>query len=174
MPLLLLLPLLVVAVVLLWLLLLPLAMWQRYRSGRQRRRAVAWAIGINAWSLLVSAMVLLFSAWTSSFWVEGALRFAAGGLAIGVLLGWPGLALTRFETTPQGLFYTPNRWVALALTAMVVAKLAYGIYRLQQAWIAGQQSEWLSQQGGVWAVGGVLIGYYLAYAWGLRARLRRG
>jgi len=45
---LLLLPLLVVALVLLWLLLMPFALWQRYRTGRSRRRAVRWVVTLNA------------------------------------------------------------------------------------------------------------------------------
>lgn len=173
MPLLLLLPLLVVALVLVWLLLLPLAMWQRYRSGRARRRAIGWMVSINAWSLLVSSAIFLCSAWLSGYWVDAALRFAAGGLAAGALVGMLGLALTRFESTPQGLFYTPNRWLVLTLALIVLVRLVYGVYRMQRAWVADTHVAWLSQQGSVLAVGGLLLGYYLAYAWGLRMRLRR-
>lgn len=173
MPLLLLLPFLVVAMVLAWLLLLPLAMWQRYRSGRARRRAIGWVASVNAWSLLISSVVFLCGAWLSGHWIDAALPFAAGGLATGALTGIAGLALTRFERTPQGLFYTPNRWLVLVLTLVVLARLVHGAYRMQQAWAAEAQMAWLSQQGSVLAIGGLLLGYYLAYAWGLRSRLRR-
>lgn len=173
MPLLLLLPVLVMALVLLWLLLLPFALWQRYRSGRARRRAARWVTAVNAWSLLVSACVFVASAWLTSHWIDGALRHALAGLAAGALAGILGLALTRFEVTPQGLFYTPNRWLVLALTLVVVARLAFGVYRMAQAWTAGGHAAWLSQQGSVLAVGGLVLGHYLAYAWGLRGRLRR-
>jgi hypothetical protein len=172
-PLLLLLPLLVVALVVLWLLFLPLALWQRYRRGRMRRRAVGWVTAMNAWSLLVSCVVFLCSAWLTGHWVAAALQFAAGGLAVGVSAGVLGLALTRFESTPQGLFYTPNRWLMLALALVVLLRLVYGVYRMQQAWVADTHVAWLSQQGSVLAVGGLLLGYYLAYAWGLRSQLRR-
>ena len=171
MPLLLLLPLLVVVLLVLWLLFLPLALWQRYRSGRARRRAVGWLTAINAWSLLVSSVLFLGSAWLTGYWVTQALPFAAGGLAIGVLTGGLGLALTRFERTPGGLFYTPNRWLILTLTLVILARLAYGVYRMHQAWMTDAQ--WVSQQGSVLATGGLVLGYYLAYAWGLRSRLRR-
>ncbi|GAB3097336.1 DUF1453 domain-containing protein [Lysobacter terrae] len=168
MPLLLLLPLLVVAVVLLWLLLLPFALWQRYRMGRARRRAIAWVAAINAWSLLASALMFLISAWIAGYWVDAALAHAGAGLAIGLLLGLLGLALTRFEATPQGLFYTPNRWLVLALTLVVVARIGFGLLRLEQAWATGTQAVWLSRQGSVLVVGGLLLGHYLAYAWGVR------
>lgn len=174
MPLLLLLPLLVAGVLLLWLLLMPLALWQRYRLGRARRRARRWAVALNAWSLLASSLLFLAAAWFAGHWVEAAVLHAAGGLGAGVLAGVLGLALTRFEPTAQGLFFTPNRWLALALTLVVAARLGYGLYRMGQAWAADAHAAWLAQQGSVLAVGGLLLGHYLAYAWGLRRRLRRG
>ena len=170
---LLLLPLLVASLVLLWLLLWPLALWQRYRMGRARRRAVAWVAGLNAWSLLVSVLVFLLGAWLSGHWLEAALPYASAGVAAGAALGLLGLVLTRFEATPQGLYYTPNRWLVLALTAVVALRIAYGLYRMEQAWATAAHSDWLAQQGSVLAVGGLLLGHYLAYAWGLRWRLRR-
>ena len=54
MPLLFLLPLLILAVVVLWALLLPLSLIQRYRFGRKRRRVVGWVTSANAWLVLVS------------------------------------------------------------------------------------------------------------------------
>ena len=173
MPLLLLLPLLIVALVVLWLLLLPLALWQRYRTGRARRRAVPWVAGLNAWSLLVSALVFVFSAWLAGYWINAALPHAAAGLAAGLGLGFVGLALTRFEATQRGLYYTPNRWLVLALTLVVAARIAYGLFRMEQAWAADAHAAWLTQQGSVLAVGGLLLGHYLGYAWGLRRRIRQ-
>jgi hypothetical protein len=170
---LLLLPLLVVALVLLWLLLMPFALWQRYRSGRSRRRAVRWVATLNAWSLLMSAVMFLFGAWVAGYWVDAAAAHAGAGLLAGMLLGVMGLALTRFETTSQGVFYTPNRWLVLALTLVVAARIGYGLYRMEQAWVSDIHAAWLAQQGSVLAVGGLLLGHYLAYAWGLRWRLRR-
>ena len=173
MPALLLLPLLVVALALLWLLLLPLALWRRYRLGRARRRALPWLVALNAWSLLVSVALFLASAWLAGHWVDAALPHALAGLAAGLLLGLVGLALTRFEAMPQGLYYTPNRWLVLGLTLIVAARIAYGAVRAAQAWVAAEQAAWLGQQGSLLAVGGLLLGHYLAYAWGVRRRLRR-
>ena len=170
---LLLLPLLVVALVLLWLLLMPFALWQRYRTGRSRRRAVRWVVTLNAWSLLASVVLFLSGAWIAAYWVDAALAHAGAGLLAGMVLGVIGLALTRFEATSQGVFYTPNRWLVLALTLVVAARIGYGLYRMEQAWVSDIHAAWLAQQGSVLAVGGLLLGHYLAYAWGLRWRLRR-
>lgn len=170
---LLLIPLLLMALVALWALLLPLALLQRYRLGKARRRAVGWAVRLNAWLLLVSAGVFASSAWLVGHWVDAALLHAACGLGVGVLVGLAGLALTRFDREPRGLYYTPNRWLVLGLTLVVAARIAFGLLRAWQLWRADAQAmAWLSQQGSLLAVGGLLMGYYLAYSWGLQARLR--
>lgn len=168
MPLLLLLPLAILFFLLLWALLVPVALWQRYRLGRARRRIVPWLTGLNAWLLLASTAVFLGSAGIADFWVEKAMGFAFAGLACGVVIGVVGLALTRFEQEDGARFYTSNRWIVLALTLLVAARIAYGILRAWQAWQADSSAVWLSQQGSMMAVAGLVLGYYLAYAWGLR------
>lgn len=170
---LLLLPLLIAVIAVLWVLLMPLALWQRYRSGRARRRLVPWLARLNAWALTLSAGVFTVSAWVAGYWMESALPHAVMGLGAGVAAGCLGLALTRFETDARGRFYTPNRWVILMLTLVVAARLAYGGWRAWHAWQADASAQWLAQQGSVLAVGGLLLGYYLAYTWGLRLRSRR-
>ena len=174
MPALLLIPLIVLLVVALWALLLPVSLWARYRAGRARRRAQGWVIRGNAWLLVVSCALYLLSAWIASGWIEHALRDAAlGGLA-GIGVGIVGLWLTRFEHDDSGFFFTPNRWLVLALTVLVAARIAVGLWL---AWrstgaAAGHLDAWL-QAGSLFGVAGVLLGYYLAYTWGLRARLPR-
>lgn len=170
---LLLLPLLAAAVLALFVLLWPFAMWQRYRAGHARRRARPWQVRVNAALLLLSTGLFLAGAWLAGHWIEAALRHAAAGLAAGLLAGILGLALTRFEAQPRGLYYTPNRWLVLALTLVVAARVVFGLLRFGQAWAGDAQAAWLAQQGGMLAVGGLVLGHYLAYAWGLRRRLRR-
>lgn len=172
MPLLLLLPLLLIVLLLAWVLLLPVVLWQRYRRGTARRRAVPWVVRTNGVLLAISAAMLLASAWAAGYWVEGALRHAATGLAAGVLAGLLGFVLTRFETGPRGLLYTPNRWMVLALTVVVAGRLAWSFVRGWQLWHA-DAAGWLAQQGGVWAIGGLVLGYYVAFNAGLARRLRR-
>ena len=47
---LLLVPLLILLLLLAWLLLLPLSLWQRYRFGKMRRRALPWLVKQNSFS----------------------------------------------------------------------------------------------------------------------------
>jgi hypothetical protein len=50
----------------LWLVLLPLSLLARYRSGRARGRARGWVVRGNAWLLLVSLPVFLTSSWVAT------------------------------------------------------------------------------------------------------------
>lgn len=174
---LLLLPLLLIAFALVWALLLPLALWQRYRSGHARKRARAWALRVNAWLMLMSVLLFVAMAWLAGHWIDAALAHALGGLALGVAIGIVGLWLTRFEfgESHAGLLvYTPNRWLALALTSLIALRIGYGLLHGWQWSLGdGDAAVWLAQQGILLAVGGVLLGHYLAYAWGLRQRLPR-
>lgn len=174
---LLLLPLLLIALVLLWALLLPLALLQRYRRGHARRRARAWTVRFNAWLMLMSVVLFVATSWLAGHWVDAALANASIGLALGIAIGIVGLWLTRFESGESHaglLVYTPNRWLVLGLTGVVALRIGYGLLRGWQ-WSRGEgdAAEWLAQQGNLLAVGGLLLGHYLAYAWGLRQRLPR-
>lgn len=174
MPLLLFLPLLVAGLFALWVVLLPLTITQRYRHGRARRRVQPWAVRINAWLLVVSTLVFLAVAATIGYWVDNALRDAAIGLALGAGVGVLGLRLDRFESTPEGLFRTPNRWLLVALSLLLAARVVMGLWL---AWSDGPATGmwgWVTR-GGLLGVGGVLLGYALATAWGLHlARTRAG
>jgi hypothetical protein len=175
MPLLLLLPLLLLAVATLWALLLPVSLWLRYRNGRARRRAQGWGIRLNAWLLLASTVGFLLTAAIAAHWREDALRDGGLGLLAGVAVGIVGLWLTRFERDAEGFHYTPNRWLVLALTVAVAARLVLGLVATWNATFGTATvpgGAW--HAGGLWALAGLLLGYWLATTWGLRARLPGG
>lgn len=172
MPLLLLIPLLALALLALWALLLPLALVQRYRLGRMRRRALPWLVRANAWLLLASTLLFALSAWIASAWIDAALAHAAGGLALGVAVGIAGLWTTRYERTPAGLYYTPNAWLVLLLALVVALRIVLGLWQLVSRWAeASALPGLLAGHAGLFAAGGLLLGYALAYAWGLERRL---
>ncbi|RDZ26283.1 DUF1453 domain-containing protein [Lysobacter silvisoli] len=174
MPFLLLIALLVLGLILLWALLLPLVLVRRYRYGRSRRRGIRWTATLQALASFVSLLVFFASAWIAGHWVAGAPRYAAVGVAAGLLLGVLGLIATRFEYEPGGTYYTPNRWLVLALTLIVAVRLSVGLWQGLHLWgSADAGNAWLSRQGGLLAVGGLVLGYYLSYALGLRRKLAR-
>jgi hypothetical protein len=156
--------------------LTPLAIVQRYRVGTARRRARAWVATINAVGLSLSAATFLIGAALTSLWIPGALTGAAAGLLAGTLAGFVGLALTRWESSPGGLFYTPNRWLVLAITLVVAARVAFGFWRSWQAWqTADGYVSWAAASGaaGSLAAGAIVLGYYLIYWVGVRRRIGR-
>ena len=107
-------------------------------------------------------------------WIDGALLHVLAGLGAGVVLGIVGLWLTPFEHGPEGMFYAPNRWLVLALTVLVGARIAFGLWHAAQLWRGGAgHAQWLAEQGSLLAVGGLLLGYYLATTWGIWRRLPR-
>src|SRR5215469_2190908 len=49
----------------------------------------------------------------------------AGGAALGVALGVYGLRLTRFESTTEGLYYTPSAHIGVALSVLLAARILW-------------------------------------------------
>ena len=93
---------------------------------------------------------------------------------MGTGLGLVGLVLTRWEPTAATLHYTPNRWLVLVVTFMVSARVLYGLWRSWKAAEAGVYGTEMVLAFGIpesLAVGGAVIGYYIAYAWGVRRRV---
>lgn len=161
---------------LLFVLLLPLSLVQRYRVGKARRLARGWMVTTNLVSMGISVAIFLAGAAITSVWVPRALPYATLGLLGGAVLGWLGLLASRWEPTPAGLHYTPNRLLVLAITLVVTARIAYGLWRGWYVWQDNPgETGWLEALGvaGSLAAGGVVIGYYTAYFAGLRRRLRR-
>lgn len=154
-------------------LLIPLTLWQRYRAGTARRRARKWLATINLVGLAISSVIFLTGAAVTNIWVPEAFAYACAGLVGGAAVGGVGLLLTRWDVAPTGLHYTPHRWLVLAITLGVTARLSYGVWRSWNAWqsLAGDAT-WVAAAGvaGSLAAGAVILGYYLAYWTGIRMK----
>ncbi len=174
---LLLIPFLLLLFLALALLLWPLGLWQRYRLGRARRRARPGWVTFNAIGLLLSALLFLLGAWIGGIWIDGAPWNACAGLLAGVALGGVGLWLVRFEAGNGQLHYTANAWLVLSLTLLVGLRVALAAW---QAWHRAWEGvpapvpwPWLADHASLLAMAGLLLGYHLAFEWGLRRQLRR-
>jgi NhaP-type Na+/H+ or K+/H+ antiporter len=89
-----------------------------------------------------------------------------GGILLGALLGFVGLRLTRFETTEQGHFYTPNTHIGVALSLLFVGRMLYRIWLVGGAVPAPGQPQ-LFQSPLTLFIFGLIAGYYLVYYIGL-------
>lgn len=167
---------LAIVIVLAFIALIPLSLILRFRAGTMRRRATGWVIALNFFGTMISVLLFLLGAAITTNWVPGTLTYTAAGLAIGNVLGIAGLALTRWEVASGRLHYTPNRWLVLAITLVVTARVAYGFYRSWEAWQATLNGmAWVAASGvaASMSAGAVVLGYYLIYWAGVRRRLRR-
>jgi len=124
-----------------------------------------------------SAVLFLSFTLLLSFWVGSAFRFALIGITSGAIVGLVGLAITRWESRPEGLFYTPSRWLALIVTLTIAARFIYGWWRATHSGNSAPGNQhWLITASGMQlslAVAAGLIGYYLVYSIGVRLRLTR-
>ena len=98
--------------------------WGIYRRvrrniGQQRLRPGRITISIVIFSVI--SLLFLYASIHDMRLLAG----IGGGLALGVMLGFVGLKLTRFETTEAGHFYTPNTYLGIAVSALFIGRLAY-------------------------------------------------
>jgi hypothetical protein len=166
--------LLLVLLPLMLLALLPLLLIQRYRVGSARRMARPWLATLNLVVMAISVLFFLGAAAVTTLWVRNAFIGAAAGVALGTALGSLGLALTRWEPTPATLHFTPNRWLVLFVTFVLSARVLYGLWRTWTVAEAGVYGTAMVTAFGIpesLGAGGLVIGYYTAYAWGMRRRV---
>ena len=102
--------------------------------------------------------------------------YLASGIVVGIGLGVLGLRLTRFEVTTEGLFYTPSAHLGVALSALLVARIAY---RFAVGGFPDPGADSAPPGAGLTPLTllliGTLAGYYTSYAiglirWSLRSR----
>ena len=156
--------------------LMPLILIQRYRVGSARRLARPWVATLHVVLTALSVVLFLTASAFTAIWVPNAFRGAVLGVLCGLALGVAGLLLTRWEPTPATLHYTPNRWLVLLVTFMVSARILYGFWRSWKAAEAGLYGSEMILAFGIpqsLGVGGAVIGYYVAYALGVRRRIGR-
>jgi hypothetical protein len=85
--------------------------------------------------------------------------------------------VTRWESQPEGLFYTPSRWLAILVTLAIAARFVYGWWRATHSGSSAPGNQhWLTTASGTelsLAVAAGLIAYYLVYSIGVRQRVTR-
>jgi hypothetical protein len=90
----------------------------------------------------------------------------AAGIATGAALSALGLKLTAFERTPQGFFYTPNRYLGMSLVLLFVGRIIYRVIEVT-ALSHGNTLTGFALSSLTLAVFGVLAGYYVGFNAGL-------
>jgi len=164
-----------------WAVAAPLAAFMVYRRvrrnfGRQPLRQAR----LVARSLLLAIIVgfLLLAGFAGGRGVSPAGWGVLLGVATGGMLGWIGVRMTGFETVAGKHWYTPHPGIGLALTALMLGRLAYRFFAVRATVVAVSAPDPsvlgnLQRSPLTLAIAGLLLGYYLVYNVGLLRMARR-
>jgi hypothetical protein len=148
-------------------LVIPLILWRIYARvrrniGRQKSRAWRHWFSVAFFPLLV---VLIAATSAANALAEGALL---GGAAGGVALAFYGVKLTRFEVNPNGYYYTPNAYLGVGLSLLLVARVLWrmsALYAAQGALVDhGATAQNLARSPATLVLFGLVAGYYATYS----------
>lgn len=152
---------------------IPLIAWRMYSRfkrlvGRQKSTSVRPWLPVILFPILIA--LISIGLLTHPL----ALMNLYGGAVMGVGLGIYGLKLTKFEKTSEGLFYTPNAHLGVALSLLMLARI---LYRMMQVFFMDVGSNAAPRDFGssplTMLILGALAAYYVTYAIGhLRWRSR--
>ncbi|HEX3729614.1 MAG TPA: hypothetical protein VHV47_07400 [Opitutaceae bacterium] len=155
-----------------WVVLVPIVLWRLYSRVRRnvgeqpyrQRRVIFYVVFFGGATVLAGAACVFLPRVTPGW---------AAGLILGGALGWVGLRLTRFEVRPEGLFYTPNPHIGVALSLIFAGRLAYRVIALNaQLAVGGRPPPALGDSALTYLVFELLAGYYVCYNLGVLLRCR--
>ena len=120
----------------------------------------------------IISSIVIFSVVSVMFAIAG-LEFPkiliglGGGLLAGALLGLLGLRLTKFETTDEGHFYTPNTHIGVGLTVLFIGRLIYRFWFFNDETTVSPHGPSPFQSPLTLFFFGLIAGYYIVYYVGL-------
>lgn len=134
----------------------------RRMVGRQKYSGVRAMITVCIFPVLIA--LVMFGAMRH----EGSVLIMLGGMAVGIGLGMYGHRLTKFEHSPAGKFYTPNAHLGIALSLLLLGRIAWRmgtLYFTTQSFTAPPGDFYGSSL--TLFLFGMLAAYYITYAIGL-------
>ena len=139
--------------------------WSIYRRvrrniGRQKLQPRRITTSII---ILTVVSVLLFG---TSLQMPRLIFGISTGLLLGAVLGLFGLRLTKFETTEEGHFYTPDTRIGVALSLLFIGRLLYRFWAVRNV-TASHGSPPPFQSPLTFFIFGLIAGYYIVYYVGL-------
>jgi hypothetical protein len=145
----------------------PLIAWRIYSRMKRlvgRQKSVAW----RHWTTAVLFPLLIILLGAGAMADALAMGGLAGGLLVGVALAVTGLRLTQFENTAEGLFYTPNAHIGIALSLLFTGRVLYRMFQVFSGGIVQHGSDMhYARSPLTMLIFGMLAGYYVAYAAGI-------
>ena len=111
------------------LIFVPLVAWRMYSRVKRnigRQHLSKW----RPWITLTVFPVIVILISLSAFSQPMRLLAMAGGIVAGAVLGVFGTKHTKFENTPEGIFYTPNAHLGIALSVLFLGRVVYRMFQL--------------------------------------------
>jgi hypothetical protein len=150
-----------------FLIFIPLVAWRLYSRVKRnigRQHLTKWRPWVTMTIFPVIIILISLGA------ISQPLRLAgmAAGIVAGAVLGVFGTRHTKFENTPEGIWYTPNAHIGIALSVLFASRVVYRMFQLysidpnMQPNPADFASSPLTL-----SIFGLLAGYYVTYAIGL-------
>ena len=146
-------------------LLIAWRLYIRFRRLVGRQRSKVW----RHWIAAILFPLLLVTIALPSMLHPVAIATLGVAVAIGITLGIVGLRTTRYETTPLGYYYTPNTHLGIALSLLMVARIAYRVFEYNAMDMA-QRATHMQDFGRsplTLAIFGTVASYYACYAIGI-------
>jgi hypothetical protein len=150
-----------------FLIAIPLVGWRLY--SRIRRSVGRQPLSkVRPWITLAIFPIIILLLGFAARGLAANLGLLTAGIVAGTALGMFGLSKTRFENTPQGMFYTPNAHLGIALSALFTARVIYRMIQMYQMDPTAQPHPAdFANSPLTLAIFGLLAGYYCTYATGL-------
>lgn len=149
------------------LVMIPVLVWRMY--GRVKRNIGRQYLGKwRPWVTLTIFPVIIVLISLSAFAHPMRLASMLGGIVAGAVLGVFGTRHTRFENTPEGIYYTPNAHIGIALSVLFIGRVLWRMFQLYSMDPDAQPnpSDFASSPITL-SIFGLLAGYYVTYAIGL-------
>jgi hypothetical protein len=148
------------------------AAWRIYRRvrrniGKQPFQPRRLIFRMAIFSLICAGMICFA-------WPDVHLLLAIGGGWIsGVALGFVGLRHTRFEALDKKQFYTPNTYLGVGISLLLVARVVYRLMQFEGLPPSLNHSATSMRSPLTFCIFGLLAGYYLVYFGGVYVRCQR-
>lgn len=149
-----------------------LLLYRRFRRAFMRQELVLWRIILRFLLLAAVAIGMLVKAPTGL-----AIGVELAAIAIGIGLSFVGIKHTKLERTTEGVFYTPNKWLGLVVSAIFIGRIVARMFSTYTAIAAGKHMPTpyaMSDPATIATLGCfcLLAGYYCAYYVGLWQKSR--
>jgi Protein of unknown function (DUF1453) len=155
------------APIIITLVVMAFVMYRRARShiGRQPLRPTRLKVRMGILSVIAIAILTL---------AHAPLLPALAGVVVGAAIAVLSLKHTHFERTPERVYYTPNIYIGIALTLLLIGRVATRMVGQMDAISAAQAGQtarpnFASAMGNPVTTGIflLLVGYYLVYYTGI-------